>query len=72
VLWMASPIARASITYCLLTRKRILLCGDTTWQHCSRGRQSVLRSVALRAPMHLSTDAISTGHSIASSISSMG
>jgi hypothetical protein len=32
----------------------------------------VLRSLALRAPMNLSADATSTGHSIASSISSTG
>jgi glycosyltransferase involved in cell wall biosynthesis len=57
----ASPIARASIIYCLLTHTRILLYGDTTWQHSSRGRQFVLRSVALRALMHLSAGAISTG-----------
>ena len=57
----ASPIARASIIYCLLTRTRLLLYGDTTWQHATRGRYSRLRSVALRMLMHLSAGAISTG-----------
>lgn len=57
----ASPIARASIIYCLLTRTRLLLYGDTTWQHSSRGRHPVLRSMFLRILMHLCTGAISTG-----------
>jgi glycosyltransferase involved in cell wall biosynthesis len=57
----ASPIARLTIIYCLLTRTRLLLYGDTTWQHSSRGRQSVLRSVALRVLMHLCAGAVSTG-----------
>ena len=57
----ASPIARISIIYCLLTRTRLLLYGDTTWQHSSRGRRSVFRPVALRVLMHLCAGAISTG-----------
>lgn len=57
----ASPIARAAIAYCLLTRTRLLLYGDTTWQHSSRGRRPLLRSVALRILIHLCTGAISTG-----------
>jgi glycosyltransferase involved in cell wall biosynthesis len=57
----ASPIARASIVSCLLTRTPLLLYGDTTWQHSSRGRHRLLRSVALRILMHLCVGAISTG-----------
>jgi len=57
----ASPIARASIIYSLLTRTRILLYGDTTWQHVSRGHRRLIRSMALRILMRLSTGAISTG-----------
>ena len=34
----ASPVARASIIYCAVSRTRLLLYGDTTWQHASRGR----------------------------------
>lgn len=54
-----SPIARASIIYCLLTHTRFLLYGDSTWQHQSR--HPVLRSVVLRILMHLCSGAISTG-----------
>jgi glycosyltransferase involved in cell wall biosynthesis len=57
----ASPIARISIIYCLLTRTPLLLYGDTTWQHSRRGGQSVFRAVALRILMHLCAGAVSTG-----------
>ena len=57
----ASPVARLSIIYCLLTRTRLLLYGDATWQHASRGRHPVLRSLALRILMLKSFGAISTG-----------
>jgi glycosyltransferase involved in cell wall biosynthesis len=57
----ASPIALTSIIYCLLTRTRILLYGDSTWQHPTRGRHPFLRSFALRVLMHLCTGAVSTG-----------
>ena len=57
----ASPIARITIIYCLLTRTRLLLYGDTTWQHSSRGRRPVFRSVALRVLTHLCAGAVSTG-----------
>ena len=57
----ASPIARASLLYCALTRIRILLDGDSTWQHASRGRYRLLRSVAIRILSHVCTGAVSTG-----------
>lgn len=57
----ASPIARASLLYCTLTRTRILLYGDSTWQHASRGRHRILRSMALRTLAHVCTGAVSTG-----------
>lgn len=57
----ASPIARASIMYCLLTGVRLLLYGDTTWQHASGGRHPVARSAFLRVLMHLCAGAVSTG-----------
>jgi glycosyltransferase involved in cell wall biosynthesis len=57
----ASPIARVSISYCLLTRTKLLLYGDSTWQHSSNGRHPVLRSMALRLLMCLCTGAVSTG-----------
>jgi glycosyltransferase involved in cell wall biosynthesis len=57
----ASPIARASIIYCQMTRTPLLLYGDTTWQHSSRGRRSLLRSMALRMLVPLCTGAVSTG-----------
>ena len=57
----AAPIARMTILYCTLTRTPLLLYGDTTWQHSSRGKHPVLRSVALRILMHVCDGAISTG-----------
>ena len=57
----ASPIARATIIYCALSRTRLLLYGDATWQHASRGRLRILRSLALRVLMLLCDGAISTG-----------
>jgi glycosyltransferase involved in cell wall biosynthesis len=57
----ASPIARASLIYCALTRTRVLLYGDSTWQHASRGRHRILRSAALRILSRVCTGAVSTG-----------
>jgi glycosyltransferase involved in cell wall biosynthesis len=57
----ASPIAKASIIFCLLSRTRVLLYGDTTWQHASVGRHPLVRSVALRLLMRLCAGAVSTG-----------
>jgi glycosyltransferase involved in cell wall biosynthesis len=57
----ASPIARASIIYCLLTRTRLLMYGDSTWQHSSRGWRPALRFLALSILLHLCAGAISTG-----------
>ena len=71
-LWVAQPdvvvcygwgsqIARASIVFCLLTRMRLLLYGDSTWQHSSRGRHRVARSVALNILSRVCAGAVSTG-----------
>lgn len=57
----ASPAARAAISYCAITRTRMLLYGDTTWQHASRGRHPVTRSLLLRMLMRLADGALSTG-----------
>jgi glycosyltransferase involved in cell wall biosynthesis len=57
----ASPIARAAVLYCVLTRTRLLLYGDTTWQHSSGGWHPALRSVLLRVLMRLCAGAASTG-----------
>jgi glycosyltransferase involved in cell wall biosynthesis len=57
----ATPIARASITYCVLTRTPLLMYGDSTWQHPGRWKYHLLRSVALRILMRLCTGAVSTG-----------
>lgn len=57
----ASPIVRAAVVYCFLTRTRILLYGDATWQHSSRGRHRIIRYIALRVLMELSSGAVSTG-----------
>ncbi len=57
----AAPIARASILYCLLTGTRLVLYGDTTWQHSSRRRYRLVRGVALRVLMRRCAGAVSTG-----------
>ena len=57
----ASTIARMSIIFCLLSRTRILLYGDSTWQHSSRGWRGLARSAILRILAHVCTGAVSTG-----------
>ncbi|MGH3401404.1 MAG: glycosyltransferase family 4 protein [Streptosporangiaceae bacterium] len=57
----ATPIARTAIAYCILSRTSLLMYGDTTWQHCSRGRRGVVRSWALRLLMSACVGAVSTG-----------
>ena len=54
-------VARLSILYCAFNGARLLLYGDTTWQHSSSGNKSSLRSAALRVLMHLCAGAVSTG-----------
>lgn len=56
-----SAIARASIVFCLLTRTRLLIYGDTTWQHSARDRHRVARSVALNILTRACAGAVSTG-----------
>ena len=57
----ATPIARAAIMYCLLTRTRLLMYGETTWQHSATGRHRMVRAVALRSLMRRCSGAVSTG-----------
>ena len=57
----AAPISRAAIMYCLLTRKRLLIYGDTTWQNSARGHYRVARSAALRLLLRRCAGAVSTG-----------
>jgi glycosyltransferase involved in cell wall biosynthesis len=57
----ATPIARLTIIYSVLTRTRLLLYSDSTWQHASSGRHSMLRSFALRGLMRVCAGAVSTG-----------
>ena len=57
----ATPISRAATVYCLLARTRLLMYGDTTWQHSSSGRHRVARSVALGLLLRRCTGAVSTG-----------
>ena len=58
--WTA-PIVRAAIMYCLLARIPLLMYGDTTWQHSSRGRRGMARSAALKLLLRWCTGAVSTG-----------
>jgi glycosyltransferase involved in cell wall biosynthesis len=57
----AAPIARAAIMCCLLTRTRLLMYGDTTWQHSASGRHRIARSVALSLLLRRCAGAVSTG-----------
>ena len=57
----AAPISRAAIMYCLLARTRLLMYGDTTWQHSSSGRHRMARSVALNLLLRRCAGAVSTG-----------
>lgn len=57
----AAPIARAAITYCLLTRTRLIMYGDATWQHSASGRHGMVRSAALSLLMRRCAGAVSTG-----------
>ena len=57
----ASPISRAAIMYCLLARTRLLIYGDTTWQHSTSGRHRMARSAALSLLLRLCAGAVSTG-----------
>ena len=57
----ATPISRAAIAYCLLTRIPLLMYGDTTWQNSASGRHRVARSAALRLLLRRCAGAVSTG-----------
>jgi glycosyltransferase involved in cell wall biosynthesis len=57
----ASPIARTAILCCELTRTRLVMYGDTTWQHASSGRHRTVRAVALRLLLRRCAGAVSTG-----------
>jgi glycosyltransferase involved in cell wall biosynthesis len=57
----ASPAARTAIVYSQLTRTRLLLYGDTTWQHASSGRHRTTRGAALRLLLPRCAGAVSTG-----------
>jgi glycosyltransferase involved in cell wall biosynthesis len=57
----AAPISRTAIAYCLLARTRLLMYGDTTWQHSSSGRHRLARYVALSLLLRRCTGAVSTG-----------
>jgi glycosyltransferase involved in cell wall biosynthesis len=58
--WVA-PVSRATITYCLLARTRLLMYGDTTWQHSGSGRHRLARSAALHLLLRRCAGAVSTG-----------
>ena len=58
----ASPLTRAFFLMGTITGARVLLYGDTTWQHSTgQGRKDVVRSIALRALMGRCAGAVSTG-----------
>ena len=58
----ASPLTRAFFLMETITNARVLLYGDTTWQHSSgQGRKDVIRSIALRTLMSRCAGAVSTG-----------
>jgi glycosyltransferase involved in cell wall biosynthesis len=47
--------------YCLLARTRLLMYGDTTWQHSTSGRHRMARSAALGLLLRRCAGAVSTG-----------
>jgi glycosyltransferase involved in cell wall biosynthesis len=57
----ASWIARAAIVYCVVARARLLMYGDSTWQHSSRGRRHLAQSAALRLVLRACCGAVATG-----------
>lgn len=58
----ASPLTRAFFLMGTVTNARVLLYGDTTWQHSSgQGRKDLVRSIALRTLMSRCAGAVSTG-----------
>jgi glycosyltransferase involved in cell wall biosynthesis len=57
----ATPISRAAIMYCLLSRTRVLIYGDTTWQYSTSERHRVARFVALNLLLRRCSGAVSTG-----------
>lgn len=57
----AAPISRVAIMYCLLTRTRLLMYGDATWQHSTNGRHRLARSAALSLLLRCCAGAVSTG-----------
>ena len=58
----ASPLTRAFFLTGTITGARVLLYGDTTWQHSTgQGRKDMVRSVALRTLMTRCAGAVSTG-----------
>jgi glycosyltransferase involved in cell wall biosynthesis len=57
----ASPSARVSIVYSVLSRTRLLMYGDSTWQHSPQGGLRSLKSSALRVLMRVCAGAVSTG-----------
>ncbi|MGP0028089.1 MAG: glycosyltransferase family 4 protein [Streptosporangiaceae bacterium] len=58
----ASPITRAFFLMGPVTSARVLLYGDTTWQHSSgQARKDAVRSIALRTLMSRCAGAVSTG-----------
>lgn len=58
----ASPLTRAFFLMGTITRARVLLYGDTTWQHSTgQGRKDMVRSGALRVLMSRCAGAVSTG-----------
>jgi glycosyltransferase involved in cell wall biosynthesis len=57
----ASWIARATIMYCAFARPRLLMFGDTTWQHSSRGKRNMAQSAVLRLVLRACSGAVATG-----------
>lgn len=57
----ASPIARLTIAYCAISGTKLLLYGDSTWQHSKRTWRGFVRSRLLRCLMRVCSGAVSTG-----------
>lgn len=57
----ATPTVRLAILWALIRKRKLLLYGDSTWQHDRRGLTGMVRSGLLRLLFRLSAGALSTG-----------
>lgn len=57
----ATPVARVAMAWALARRRKLLLYGDSTWQHERTSARGLVRSALLRPLFAVSSGAVSTG-----------